>query len=205
MKPAIAPLLLITLTLLQAAPAAAQTRYSCRDESGTVYNLSRPCPQGMVTTAVSAGPVERRSESRDYAPARRSSSVREAPDYQEYMSARCRTLQGSIRSASANGSSYEVIAGMQREYRRDCSDEESEAASRYYKERRESRLQRREEADRLQQEQWAEQEQEDRQARQCAESRRILAAKKARADLTPGERNDLRRFEDNITARCAKS
>ena len=95
----------------------------------------------LEAVAVSAGPVEPRAEPRSYAPApsRRSSAMREVPEYESYMSGRCRTLQNSIRGASANGSSYDVIAGMQREYRRDCSDEESDAASRYYRERREAR------------------------------------------------------------------
>ena len=50
----------------------------------------------------------------------------------------------------------------------------------------------------------ASREQEARFAQQCAESRRILATKKARTDLTEGERNDLRRFEENFIARCKR-
>ena len=37
---------------------------------------------------------------------------------------------------------------------------------------------------------------------QCAESRRILTNKKARTDLTQGEKDDLARFETNFRARC---
>lgn len=204
MSPVIAFLLFTTLSLAMASPASAQTRYSCRDEQGAVYTLARPCPKGMVTSAVSAGPVEPRAEPRSYAPtpSRRSSVMREVPEYESYMSGRCRTLQNSIRGASANGSSYDVIAGMQREYQRDCSDEESDAASRYYRERREARSQRRTEREREEQAQLAQEEQESRKALQCAESKRILAAKRARTDLTPGERNDLRRFETNVITRC---
>jgi hypothetical protein len=172
MKALPSSLLFVALSFLGAEPVLAQTRYTCRDEGGAVYTLSRPCPKGMVTTAVSAGPVEQRSYRQE---------------------------------SSANGAKYEVIAGMQREYRRDCSDEETEASSRYYKEQRESRRQRRDDERQQQEALQAGQEQDARRAQQCAESRRILAAKKARTDLTPGERNDLRRFEDNITARCAKS
>ena len=191
MSPVIASLLFTTLSLAMASPASAQTRYSCRDEQGAVYTPARPCPKGMVTSAVSAGPVEPRAEPRSYAPApsRRSSAMREVPEYESYMSGRCRTLQN-------------VIAGMQREYRRDCSDEESDAASRYYRERREARSQRRTEREREEQAQLAQEEQESRKALQCAESKRILAAKRARTDLTPGERNDLRRFETNVITRC---
>lgn len=52
------------VALLAAAPAAAQTRYTCRDKDGAAYTLSRPCPEGMVTAAVSAGPVGQRSSTR---------------------------------------------------------------------------------------------------------------------------------------------
>ena len=78
MSPVIASLLFTTLSLAMASPASAQTRYSCRDEQGAVYTLARPCPKGMVTSAVSAGPVEPRAEPRSYAPApsRRSSAQR---------------------------------------------------------------------------------------------------------------------------------
>lgn len=204
MSPVVASLLFTMLSFAQASPAQAQARYSCRDEQGMVYTLSRTCPKGMVTTAVSAGPLQQYSQPRDYmpSPSRRSSVVREAPEYQEFMSGRCRMLQNSVRGARANGSSYDVIAGMEREYRRDCSDEESEAASRYYRERRDARNQRRAEQERQQQVQLAQEEQEARKAQQCAESKRILAGKRARTDLTPGERNDLRRFEANVITRC---
>ena len=42
------------------------------------------------------------------------------------------------------------------------------------------------------------------QSEQCAESFRILAKKKARTDLTPGEMDDLRRFEQNVATRCGR-
>ncbi|MBU0893082.1 MAG: hypothetical protein KKH21_19655, partial [Gammaproteobacteria bacterium] len=50
----------------------------------------------------------------------------------------------------------------------------------------------------------ASREQEERAAQQCAESRRILANKRARTDLTEGEKNDLRRFEEAFLARCKR-
>lgn len=131
--------------------------------------------------------------------------MRDEPDYLQDMSGRCRTLRSSIHSASERRAYYDVISGMQREYRRDCSEEEAEASSRYYKEQREGRRQRREEERQQAEAQKAAQEQDARRAQQCAESRRILAAKNARTDLTPGELNDLHRFEDNIIARCTKT
>ena len=37
---------------------------------------------------------------------------------------------------------------------------------------------------------------------QCGESKRILLSKRARTDLTEGEKAELRRFEDNYRSRC---
>ena len=108
--------------------------------------------------------------------------MRDEPDYLQDMSGRCRTLRSSIHSASERRAYYDVISGMQREGRRQRREEERQQAEA----------------------QKAAQEQDARRAQQCAESRRILAAKNARTDLTPGELNDLHRFEDNITARCTK-
>ena len=93
---------------------------------------------------------------------------------------------------------------MRREFERDCREEESEASSRYYREQREARQQRRDEDRQAQQAQQASQADEARHSQQCAESRRILTLKKARTDLSEGERSDLRRFEDAYMARCGR-
>jgi hypothetical protein len=41
------------------------------------------------------------------------------------------------------------------------------------------------------------------QEQQCGESKRILAVKRARTDLSAGEKADLQRFEENYKARCS--
>ena len=81
---------------------------------------------------------------------------------------------------------------------------ESEASSRYHREQRDARRQRREEDRQQQVAQQASEADEARRGQQCAESRRILNLKKARTDLTEGERSDLKRFEDAYLARCAR-
>lgn len=189
---------LLGASVLWPAAAQAQVRYSCRDEGGRTYTLSRPCPQGFATTAVSAGPLS--EPSRRYEPAPR--PVADAPEHHRYMSGRCRALDDAMRTAYQNGTPADVVAGMRREYQRDCRDEESEASVRLSRERREAQRQRRDGEREAQVAQQAAQEVDARRMQQCTESRRILAAKKARTDLTPGEINDLRRFEDNIAARC---
>ncbi|MGM8960741.1 hypothetical protein ACTFEL_02140, partial [Campylobacter jejuni] len=70
------------------------------------------------------------------------------------------------------------------------------ARSRLSNERRSLDRQRREDEKSAQLAAQASQEQQRRHAEQCAESRRILAAKRARTDLTDGEKNDLQRFEN---------
>lgn len=190
---------------LVAAPTAAQTTYSCRDERGTTYTLSRPCPPGMKTTVVSAGPVSRlRSESRSESSYSPPAYTAPAPDYQRYMSARCRTLSDTQRSGYSSGIKSDVMAAMRREYERDCKEQESDASSRYYQEQRDARKRRQEEERQAAQAEQVAQEHGARVAQQCAESRRVLATKKARTDLTEGERNDLRRFEEAFTARCTR-
>jgi len=190
---------------LLAAPAAAQVTYSCRDERGTTYTLSRPCPPGMKTTVVSAGPVSgQRSESLSEPSYSPPAYTAPAPDYQRYMSARCRTLSDTQRSGYASGIKPDVMAAMRREYERDCREQESDASSRYYQEQRDARKRRQEEERQTAQAEQLAQEHGARVAQQCAESRRVLAAKKARTDLTDGEKNDLRRFEEAVTARCTR-
>ena len=197
-----AGLLLAALHCLAPSDASAQTRYTCRDDNGNNYTSSRACPQGMKTTSVSAGPTA--SEYRAERSPSRSVSSSPAPDHQQYMSERCRTLNDTMRSAYSRGIKADVQEGMRREYNRDCREEESEASSRYDRERREARLQQRDEDRQAQQAQQASQADEARRGQQCAESRRILNIKKARTDLTEGERSDLKRFEDAYLARCAR-
>lgn len=191
---------------LAAAPALAQAVYTCRDETGNTYTLSRPCPKGMKTTSVSAGPVasEQRSTPRYEESYNRPQPVSPGPEYQRYMSARCRTLSDTARSGYSRGIKADVLSGMQREYERDCREEERDASSRYHQEQRDARLQRREEERQVKLAVEASQEEENRRVVQCKESRRILGIKRARTDLTEGERRDLNRFEEAVEQRCMR-
>ncbi|MBK9235973.1 MAG: hypothetical protein IPO19_07875 [Rhodoferax sp.] len=88
---------------------------------------------------------------------------------------------------------------MRKEYREQCSEEESEARSKMSRERREDKQQRAgaDKAEQRSRERTAIQQQ------QCGESKRILFTKRARTDLTDGEKADLQRFEDNYRSRCS--
>ncbi len=180
-----------------------QTRYHCRDERGNTFTWSRPCPEGSRTTAAVAGPAPAQYSSPRYdnAPVR---SGPETPDHHQYMSARCRALDDNIRGVYTRGIKADVLEGMRREYRRDCREEEQDAQSRLSTESRTRDRERREAEKESQFAAQASREQEERVAQQCAESRRILANKRARTDLTEGEKNDLRRFEETFLARCKR-
>lgn len=195
-------LLLAALGALVPATASAQARYTCRDDSGNTYTSFLACPQGMKTTSVSAGPTA--SEYRQERSPSRTLSTAPAADHQQYMSERCRSLKDTLRTAYSRNIKADTQEGMRREFERDCREEESEASSRYYREQREARQQRRDEDRQAQQAQQASQADEARHSQQCAESRRILTLKKARTDLSEGERSDLKRFEDAYMARCGR-
>lgn len=190
--------------VLGVSSVAAQTRYHCRDGNGNSFVLSRPCPADTRTTAAVAGAVPSYSSSSVYSAPTAVRVLPEAPAHHQYMTARCRSLDDNIRSAYSRRIAADVVAGMRREYERDCREQESEAYSQISSERRSRERERREEEKSAQLAEQASREQEARFAQQCAESRRILHAKRARTDLTEGERNDLRRFEENFIARCKR-
>jgi len=167
-----------------------------------------------------SGAVGTTSVSAQYYSGRRFTPPPEEPAHVQYMSGRCRTLHNAINARSVP--SFEVMEGMRREYRRDCEEQESDARQRYYDERGDARRHKyddrrdaRKQADEQYKVQRADvvadrraqeggRERSAQQSAQCAESYRILASKKARTDLSAGELNDLRRFEDNVAARCPR-
>jgi len=187
--------LLLTGCLLLVATQAvqAQARYSCRTANGSTYISDRPCRGTSSTSAIYHGPTP--STPRYEPPIQRSPDV--APHVQ-YLSPRCAALNDAIRTAHVRGLTYETLSTMQRDYRHQCAEDESDAYKMLYQERKDRAQQR-------QSEKLAEKYQID-QARlreqQCGESKRILLTKKARTDLTEGERAELQRFETNYRARC---
>lgn len=125
-------------------------------------------------------------------------STGEAPANLKYLSPRCASLNDAIRTAPARGLKWDTIADMRREYSRECADSESESRAKLNEDRSAQQKEKLEARN-------AEKAERDRasiQAQQCGESKRILLAKRARTDLTEGEKADLRRFEDNYRTRC---
>jgi hypothetical protein len=124
--------------------------------------------------------------------------VGQAPAHLKYLSPRCASLNDAIRTAATRGLKYDTVSQMQREYSQECAENEAEAYTKLSQERRDSkeRVVEAKRAESLNKERTLIQEQ------QCGESKRILYSKRARKDLTDGEKADLQRFEENYRSRC---
>jgi hypothetical protein len=184
-------ILCLGVLLIAAGSAAAQNRYQCRTAGGAAYLSDRPCSgeSGMVYY----GPAPSMPT---YTPPMPRAG--EAPGHLRYMSARCSSLHDAIRTGPARGLKSDTLSTMQRDYQRECGEEESEARNQFYRDQREQRQQK--VAERQSQAQAVERTKQ--QQAQCDESRRILVMKQRRTDLNEGERADLKRFEENFRARC---
>lgn len=194
--------LLVSLTLMGLV-AQAQVRYTCRFGGG-YYQSAQPCPGGSDnstgnnTSNGSVGLVYRAPVTPPSRYETAQARIAEAPATLRYLSPRCASLSDAIRTAPARGLKYDTINELHREYRRECAEDENEAQQRLSQERREQSQQQREAKAASQ----AEQERAKIKAQQCGESKRILLTKRARTDLTEGEKADLKRFEENYLARC---
>ena len=179
----------LALMALQASAAWAQTTYLCHSRNGTPYQSSRPCPPSVTYYGPTA------TQQQYQAPTPR---IGEAPDALKYMTPRCASLNDAIRTARARGLNHDTISQMRRDYGRECGDSDREAHSKMSEDRRDQMQQRKEAAN-------AEKQERDRASireQQCGESKRILVTKRARTDLTEGEKAELRRFEENYRSRC---
>ena len=116
----------------------------------------------------------------------------------QYMSPVCAGLNDALRTASSRGISGSSINDMRRDYRNKCQDNESDAHERLSKAGGEKKLEKLE----TQKAEKVDSERASIRAQQCGESKRILTTKRARTDLTNGEKSDLQRFEDNYRSRC---
>ncbi|MBK9238203.1 MAG: hypothetical protein IPO19_20375 [Rhodoferax sp.] len=126
----------------------------------------------------------------------RVSKLEQAPDTIKHLSPRCASLNDAIRTAPARGLKDDVISDLKREYREKCSDEESEAKSKMSRERREAKQQR------------AEAEKAEQRTGQLrpfsssnAANQNAFVPKRARTDLTGGEKADLQRLRQ-LRSRC---
>jgi flagellar biosynthesis GTPase FlhF len=134
-------------------------------------------------------------------------------DFVRYLGARCSGLYHLLNPGPYNQSGNQRQTEAQalrmrdarREYNEYCQDEVSmarEKANDSNQAQRQNRLQ----SERQQKEQTvAQQREDDRKRQQCTESRRLIATKKQRTDLNPGELQELARFEENFRQRCSST
>jgi len=123
----------------------------------------------------------------------------DAPEHLKYLGPRCSAMNDAIRTGPSRGLTYETLGNLQKEYRRECAEEESEALRKLATERSDVHKAKLEEKQAA-----TEQRQRTELAQQqCDESKRILYNKKRRTDLTDGEKADLQRFEDAYKSRCS--
>lgn len=179
--------LLVALLVWASTGTDAQTLYTC-NRNGRTYQSSQACGAVGVYGPVTNQPT--------YEPPLARSG--QAPKHLLYMSPRCASLNDAIRTAPARGLKYDTISQMQREYSQECSDNESEARTRLSQDRDDQKRQATEANNNAK----LEKERASMREQQCGESKRILYAKRARTDLTEGEKADLRRSEETYRSRC---
>lgn len=184
------PLILAAISALHTSATWSQTRYVCRQPNGSSVVSDRPC---TTSTALIYYPPLNPTTSYSVIP-----KAGMAPDHLQYLSPRCAAMNDAIRTSGVHGLNYQAVSELQRNYQRECAENENEARNRYSQERGEARKAR---LDAKQSAQQAQQQTEMAQ-QQCDESKRIIANKKKRTDLNEGERAELERFEANIRARC---
>jgi len=182
--------ILLLLGIQSASPAFGQSRYICRQSNGSTTISDRPCDTSAPF--VSYGPTQQ-SPSFSYVP-----KSGDAPDHLKYLSPRCSGMNDAIRTAHSRGLTSQTISELQKNYRKECAEDESQAYSRMNEDRRESQNAKSE----SQRQANAEKQQSALKQQQCDESKRIIHTKSARTDLNDGERAELARFKENYQARC---
>ncbi len=134
-------------------------------------------------------------------------SVRE--DFVQHMSSRCRNLYDFISRSRSQGrlSEFEAqrVQEANREFDEYCRGEVQDAMEQTYKRRSQQRMEKADAIDTTRELSAQQQQEENRARQQCLESKRIIATKRERKDMTPGELQDLARFEENVNKRCPSS
>ncbi len=133
-------------------------------------------------------------------------SVRE--EFVQYLSSRCRNLYEFInRSGRQRLSEFEAqrVREANNEFDEYCRGEVTEAMEKVYKRNSQERRDTRDARDTTSELSNQAQQEENRARQQCLESKRIIATKRERKDMTPGELQDLARFEENVNKRCVSS
>jgi hypothetical protein len=189
----VAQVAVVLAALSVSASAFAQATYRCSNGSQTYYS-DRPCKHEMGSIGPAPGYREPAQPQQTYIP-----PVGKAPDYLQYLSANCATLNDAVRTGPARGLKSQAMSDLHNEYRAKCAEEDADARRQVQQDRRAQGNERRAQ----QMTQQAEQQRVVTSREQCNELLRILASKRQKLDtMNAGERADHERFEANYNARC---
>lgn len=184
-----AALALLALMVTTSPEAWAQKVYRCTSGKTTVLS-DRPCPDADIT----------QQQPLKVAPASDSSTAMRL-GAEQFLNPACAELYEALRNANTRGLSYDRQADLHKEFRLKCAEDARQANQRYLR----AAIKAQEESRAQQAAQQREKDAETALRDQCGELRRILADRRKRVDsMTPGERADLERSEQNYSARCAK-
>ncbi len=182
------PCLALLFTALNVGSAAAQARYTCRASSGAVSFSDTPCLGSLA-----ASPAAGRSITSNPAP-----RPGEVQEHLKHLSPRCSVLSEGIRTSTARGVKYDVISELNKNYQRECAEDDRAARGKVSAEHRELAKAK----DAANKQALASAEKSELHLQQCGEMKRILYTKRQRTDFTDGEKTELQRFEQNYLQRC---
>lgn len=186
----------LALLAVGAGAASAQAVYRCSTGTGGTRLSDKPCANniafyGPAPTPPSSGMVSRTM---------RSDSLPEVLPHQAFLSVDCAELSEAIRTARLRGVGTDHVRELQREWRDRCTEQDAQARKLYEQSKQDERS-RRDGVQRAAQQAQAEQKlHQD----QCSQMLGNLAARRKRADLSPGEQADLQRFEATYRDRCSR-
>ena len=163
--------LLLVIGSCESASAQAQV-YRCV-VNGTTYISDRPCatPNPSPSKLIAVDPTRAPTVSRP-------PTLQPAPDHQRFLSQRCAEVSDAIRTAPSRGVGYSTIQDLQREYQRNCSEDEAFARQRAADERSRER----EKQSAVRQESERSQRDATRRQERCAALRDTLRTRRDQAD-----------------------
>jgi Domain of unknown function (DUF4124) len=181
--------------LLASCTAFAQTTYRCQQDGRTVLS-DRPCNSSTSIGAYGPAPAPTA-----WAPQRwgTPAPAPKAAEHLGYLGGACASLSEAIRTAPSRGVRGSPLSDLQRDYRRQCLDEDRAAREQHHKTEQAQRERYREAREDAQRERAV----QAQASAQCGELKRILRNRSERwATLSEGERGDLERSKAAYHERC---
>jgi hypothetical protein len=185
-------------SVLLLTPALAQT-YRCGGDGAPLFYSDRPCYGTAPAKLAALGSVPTAQifpRSATY-----SAPLPRAPDHLKFLSSECAALNDAVRTGPSRGVGRNVLADLQSEYQRKCSEDDQSARQQSAQEMNRNRDQERA-ARALAVNEKA---QERMRSEQCDGMRDVIQTKRARlADLGPADLSALQAFESSYNSRCVR-